>query len=283
MPDATGAMEVVDRGLPLWRRQVAAILGLEVRKNLLRGGSLLVFLIAAAPLGLIAIRCAVVMVRGRVETPAFDTIHFAELYQSLILRTTLVFGCLGIFTHLFRGEILQRSLHYYFLAPLRREVLLVGKYLAGLLLACGVFLPATAAAMALFYVPSGEAGREYLLHGPGLAQALAYLGTTALGCAGYGAVFLLMGLWARNPLLPAAGLLGWEWLNFLLPPVLKRISVVHYLQSLCPVPVSQGPLALPTEATSAPIATLGLLALVAALLWLAMRRVRRVELQYAED
>jgi hypothetical protein len=53
-------------------------------------------------------------------------------------------------------------------------------------------------------------------------------------------------------MIPAAAILGWEWINFLLPPALKKISVIHYLQSLCPVPVPHGPFALPAEPTPAP-------------------------------
>ncbi|MGE5232884.1 MAG: hypothetical protein ACM3OB_02145 [Acidobacteriota bacterium] len=270
-------------GWPLWRRQTAAVVSIEVRKNLLRGGSLLVLLMAVAPAAFLALRWAIVVVARREETTAVETAVLAQVFQIFLLRTAMFFGCVGIFTHLFRGEILQRSLHYYFLAPMRREVLLLAKYLAGVVLAWTAFLPATLGSLVVVYLPSGAAGREYLLHGPGLGQAVAYLGVAALGCVGYGAVFLLMGLWARNPLLPAAALLGWEWLNFLLPPALKRLSVIHYLQSLCPVPVDQGPLALPAEATSAPVAILGLLLLAALLLVLAMRRVRRLELVYGED
>ena len=235
------------------------------------------------PAGFLLLRWVIVVVTRRDETTAAETEVLAQAFQVFLLRTVMFFGCVAIFTHLFRGELLQRSLHYYFLAPLRREVLLVGKYLVGVVLAWTAFLPATAAAVVLAYLPSGVAGREYLLHGPGLAQAAAYLGVAALGCVGYGAVFLLMGLWARNPLLPAAVLLGWEWMNFLLPPMLKRLSVIYYLESLCPVPVDQGPLALPAEATSVPVAILGLRTLAAALLWLAMRRARRLELLYSED
>ena len=42
--------------------------------------------------------------------------------------------------NLFRGEILDRSLHFYFLAPIRREVLMAGKFLAGLLATCTIFV-----------------------------------------------------------------------------------------------------------------------------------------------
>ena len=104
-----------------------------------------------------------------------------------------------------------------------------------------------------------------------------------LAVAGYGAVFLALALTVKNPMIPAGAILGWEWLNFLLPPVLKKISVFHYLQSLCPVPIDAGPFALPTEPTPVPLAIGGLLLLVAALLAVAIRRARRLEVLYTGD
>ncbi len=56
-----------------------------------------------------------------------DSIMFAGVFQFFFLRLAVFFGCLGIFMNLFRGEILDRSLHFYFLAPIRREVLMLGK------------------------------------------------------------------------------------------------------------------------------------------------------------
>ena len=69
-----------------------------------------------------------------------DSIMFAGVFQFFFLRLAVFFGCLGIFMNLFRGEILDRSLHFYFLAPIRREVLMVGKFLAGLLATCVIFV-----------------------------------------------------------------------------------------------------------------------------------------------
>ncbi|MEN2577350.1 hypothetical protein AAER51_17970, partial [Acinetobacter baumannii] len=57
---------------------------------------------------------------------------FGVIYNTLILRTVIFFGCAWIFMNLFRGEIVDRSLHYYFLSAVRREVLITGKYLSGL-------------------------------------------------------------------------------------------------------------------------------------------------------
>ena len=106
---------------------------------------------------------------------------------------------------------------------------------------------------------------------------------TVLAVAGYGAVFLALALAVRNPMIPAAAILGWEWLNFLLPPVLKKISVIHYLQSLCPVPIDAGPFALPAEPTPAPLAIGGLLLMVGVLLTFATRRARRLEVLYTGE
>jgi hypothetical protein len=60
-----------------------------------------------------------------------DTNIFAGVFQLFYLRLAVFFGCLGIFMNLFRGEVLDKSLHFYFLAPIRREVLMAGKFLTG--------------------------------------------------------------------------------------------------------------------------------------------------------
>ena len=54
-----------------------------------------------------------------------DSVMFASVFQFFFLRLAVFFGCLGIFMNLFRGEVLDRSLHFYFLAPIRREFLVV--------------------------------------------------------------------------------------------------------------------------------------------------------------
>ena len=75
---------------------------------------------------------------------------------------------------------------------------------------------------------------QYLQSG-GWGHLMSYLGVTALACLGYGSVFLAAGLFFRNPLIPAGIVLVWESANLFLPAALKKISVIFYLQSLCPV------------------------------------------------
>ena len=51
-----------------------------------------------------------------------DRVAFAFVFHHFYLRLVVFFGCLGIFMNLFRGEMLDKTLHYWLLAPARREV-----------------------------------------------------------------------------------------------------------------------------------------------------------------
>jgi hypothetical protein len=122
-----------------------------------------------------------------------------------------------------------------------------------------------------------------IFEGPGLNQVLTYLGITVLACIGYGAVFLVIGLFFRNPIIPAILLYGWEFINFLLPPMLKKLSIVHYLHSLTPVPIPEGPFAIVAEPTSAWLTVPGLIFVTAIVLVLASFRIRQMEIKYGGD
>src|SRR4029453_9250084 len=107
-----------NEGLPwtLWLRQIAAILRLEVEKNFLSRRSILIYLIAFLPLFPLLI-LAVFTPPGNEwkDFQKYATIY-SILYNGLILRTVVFFGCAWIFMNLFRGELVDRSLHYYFLS-----------------------------------------------------------------------------------------------------------------------------------------------------------------------
>jgi ABC-type transport system involved in multi-copper enzyme maturation permease subunit len=229
-------------------------------------------------------------VTNELRTIPKDSLIFATVFQFFFLRLAIFFGCVGIFTNLFRGELLDKSLHFYLLAPIRREVLLVGKYLAGLIATVVIFTTSTALQLlAMGWHLTGPAMTEYL-HGPGIRHIGAYLGVTALACLGYGSVFLAAGLIFRNPIIPAAVVLLWESANPFLPATLKKISVIFYLQSMCPVvarpndmPALAALLLSSAEATPVVWAASGLVVVTMVLLALAGRQARKLEINYSSD
>lgn len=265
----------------LWLRQSVAIMGIEIRKNFTGKRALLIYLLALLPVLLVTAVAIFPPDADEFRDVGSLSVVFAVIYEALILRTIVFFGCAWIFMNLFRGEVVDRSLHYYFLAPVRREVLVVGKYMAGLVSSVLLFTSSTALSSLFLYVPRG--GFNHFLEGPGYNHLLTYIGMTALACIGYGAVFLFIGLFFRNPIIPALLIYGWEFINFLLPPLLKKISVIHYIHSLSPVPLSEGLLALVGEPTPAWISVPSLLGVTAVVLVIAGLRIRRMEIRYGGD
>jgi ABC-type transport system involved in multi-copper enzyme maturation permease subunit len=272
----------------LWRAQVAAILRLEIKKNFLAKRGLWIYLLAAAPAVLMWVHAVMNLRDHRVCDLGRDNLIFATIFQFFYLRLAIFFGCVGVFLNLFRGEMMEKSLHYYLLAPVRREVLLVGKYLAGVITTSIIFCTGTALALAaiLVHVPH-PAAEQYLFAGGGLGHVLTYIGTAALACIGYGGVFLLMGFLFRNPVVPVVLVLLWEAANPFLPQLLKRLSVIFYLHSLIPISVpAQGDFAF-LAILGAPVpgylAVFSVLLIAAGGLWLGARQVRKLEINYGTE
>jgi ABC-type transport system involved in multi-copper enzyme maturation permease subunit len=211
---------------------------------------------------------------------------FAAMFQFFYLKFAIFFGCVAVFTNLFRGEVLERTLHYYLLAPVRREVLLAGKYVAGLAATVVLFTLCVALGYLTISAHFGQDYWNYILRGPGLTQLVWYMASAMLACIGYGAIFLLMGLVYGNPMIPAAVIMVWEAINGFLPPLLKKFSVIFYLKSLCPVDVPlPGPLsilALEADPVPAWLAVPGLVIVSGIILYLAARRARGFQISYSD-
>lgn len=220
-----------------------------------------------------------------------DRMIFAGIFRFFYLRLAIFFGCLGMFMYLFSGEMSNRTLHYWFLAPAPREVLLAGKYAAGLIASAVIFGGGALLAFAVMVWPHDAVEVQAYWNAGGMAHAFWYVVTAVLGCVGYGSVFLAVGLFVRNPIIPAVLLLVWEGAAAILPQVLQKISVLYYLQSLSPVPPPLEEdmptlirlLAAPAAPASRPAAILGLLLVSALVLWIASRAVRRMEISYGAE
>jgi hypothetical protein len=267
-------------------RQVLAVQALELRKRFMGRRSIPVYLLALIPLGLFGARAvAMLLFHLSDDSIAHDQVVYAVLYRTLILRFVVYFGCVAVFVPLFRGDILDRSLHYYLLAPLTRRTLTAAKYLSGLTAALFLFNGVTFASWTLLYVAHGPAALAgKLASAQGLMELGGYLLVTSLACVGYGAIFLAAGVFFKNPIVPAVAILGWELVNVFLPPLLKKISVIHYLESLCPVSIPQNSgLEFLADPASPWVAIPAILVLAAVLVTVAARKVRALEVLYGVE
>jgi hypothetical protein len=269
------------------RRQFLTVVGLELRKSVRGLRALWVYVLAFGPVLTATLHGVHALATGDRHGLAGDTEVLAGMFQFYYLRLGLFFGCLGIFTRLFRGDMMERSLHYYLLAPVRREVLACGKFAAGVVAVVLVFGSATVALFAGMYFHFGRAAVDFFFAGPGLGYLGGYLVVVALAALGYGALFLLLGQLFRNPVIPALVVLLWESINKVLPVPLKLVSVVFYLEPLLPLEVPVEGLAalfaIPAEPLPAALAIPGVIVVSALVLLLACWRARNLEINYSAD
>ncbi|HTS28971.1 MAG TPA: hypothetical protein VMH81_24035 [Bryobacteraceae bacterium] len=269
-------------------RQVAAVLRLELKKTFLSRRGWWIYCLAFGPVLVSLIHWAFEKTHsaGRHSVGEDSMIYAGIIFMLYYLRAGIFFGCMGIFSNLFRAEMLEKTMHYYFLTPMRREMLVAGKFLAGIVVALVLFVGGAGLTYYLIGKHFGPAWTDYLLHGPGLSQLGSYALVTALACIGYGTIFLMCGLFFKNPMIPAAVVWVWEIINPFLPAVLKKISIIFYLKSLCPVEVPFPPpfnvMVIETDPAPFWVAVPGLLAISLIFLVYAAISARNTEINYGE-
>ena len=281
MSSAASATSGLNWGLI--RRQITGILRLELRRNLFSRRAFFLYFLAFAPVALFMLWAVSGMSR-HFDGPAQAVAQiFAPVFVGY-LRTVIFLGSLITFMSLYRAEVLERSLHYYYLTPVRRWVLVAGKYFSALISTIAVFTVSISALFLLICIPWGpSAASRYIFDGPGLGNLSAYLGISILASIGYGAVFLLVGLFFRNGIVPAFLIWSWEAINFMLPPLLKKLSVIYYLQSLHPIPLPEGFIEVIAKPVSPWFSVPGLLLFTVLVLTFAGWRARHMEINYGGE
>ena len=271
-PDTTGIRRI----------QIRTLAASEIRRTLFTAKSLPLYLLVGMPVALALLR-ALFMPDSMRANASHATTEFAEVFYFFLLRFVVFFSNALIFVRLFRGEILEQSLHYTLLAPLPRKILVIGKYLGGVLSAVFVLVPATVLTYFLIFLPHGARGLSLMASGASLGQLARYVLIVVLACFSYGALFLLAGLFFKNPMVPAVLFLGWEILTPFLPQLLKNLSLVHYLVSFTPVPVTVAAFAILAQPVAWWAALLALAAATTVLIYLATLVAARLEISYSAD
>ncbi|TMA01336.1 MAG: hypothetical protein E6J97_02920, partial [Methanobacteriota archaeon] len=172
---------------------------------------------------------------ARIES--FDIILFQRFMVPLYLQVVLIFVTLVNATALIREEIDDNTLPFLLTRPISKPALVAYKYVGYLIAVLPLLVPPVVLAYGVTeaYRGLGFTADADVLWG--------FLATTILGTAAYGALFLFISVMVRRPL--AVGLLiGFVWESGVgsIPGDVRKLSVIHYLQTILKDVVAIGPL-----------------------------------------
>jgi ABC-type transport system involved in multi-copper enzyme maturation permease subunit len=141
----------------------------------------------------------------------YGLVSYYTILQIGLPFTALFFGVVAV-----HGDLEDRTSTYLFLRPIRRPLLLLGKWLAAAVLSTLL----VALVVGLTYASAALPERAWRAGiGPSAHSARVFLLAVLLGAPAYAAVGALLGAYFKRPLLIAmAFLIGWEILVSNLPP-----------------------------------------------------------------
>ncbi|MGD8897335.1 MAG: ABC transporter permease [Acidobacteriota bacterium] len=157
--------------------------------------------------------------------PPLDLYGFAVAI--IWVRNLLPLMALFHATSLIADEVEGRTLTYLLTRPLTRPAIFAGKFAAYLATSLGIALPSAVLTFFLLVTARGWSGV-----GASVPDLLRDLGVMTLTVLAYGALFALLGVLLRRPVIPGLlFLFGWE-LMANLPGYLPRLTLTAYLRSL---------------------------------------------------
>jgi ABC-type transport system involved in multi-copper enzyme maturation permease subunit len=227
-PLAAPASQARDTSRPLpFRASARAVFELALEGMALSRRSLLMALLAALPIALaLAYRAFLASGSGVPAITPRDLYAFVVVWYWI--RNVLPLMALFHATSLIADEVEGRTLGYLTTRPLRREAVFAGKFAAYLATVLATALPAVV--LTFFTLVSARGGVSAVAAAvPDLFRDLAVV---ALTLVAYGALFALLGVLLKRPVITALGILyGWELLANL-PGYLPRFTLTAWLRSL---------------------------------------------------
>jgi ABC-type transport system involved in multi-copper enzyme maturation permease subunit len=264
-----------DTSKPLpFPRAARAVFDLSLDRMVWSRRSVVIALLLGLPVVLALIYRAVL---GRLppQIAAFD--FYGNIVAYYYLRFALPVAALFYATALVADEVDGKTLTYLITRPVHRSAILSGKFAAYVATTLALALPAIVVSFFLLATANGFSGI-----GSRVGDLFRDLGVMALALVAYGALFTLVGVLLRRPVIP--GLLFifvWELLAYL-PGYLPRFTLTAWLQSLIRHRPAQEDLSgmfgqvLPA-ALSLQVLTVATAAFLAASLWIFSRREYVIE------
>ena len=208
-----------------WLTAFRAIFDLALSGMIWTRRSLLMGALLGLPVLFAVLYRAVLAARLPAQMTGFDL--YGVIVALYVLRNALPLAALFYAVSLVADEVEGKTITYLLTRPVPRSAILLGKFAAFLATTLGLLLPATVLTFFLLVSAQGTAGLSAAA--PDLFRDL---GAMALGLLAYGALFTLMGVLLRRPVIPGLLFLYvWELLAHL-PGYLPRFTVSAYLRSL---------------------------------------------------
>jgi len=211
-----------------------------------------------------------------------DSVHVLSLIMPFFLQFLSALVALFYATALIADEVDGKTITYLFTRPIKKYSIIVGKFSAYMLEASIILVPPMLLTYLIIAAGNGISTEPILSLGHFGKQ----LGVTMLALAAYGAIFTFFGAWWRRPVV--LGLLfafGWEKVAIIVPGIIKKFSVIHYLMSIFPKGkvMKQFRMHMPPEVvsdSSALVSIIVLLAIIGVFLGLAIFTIYRKEYRF---
>lgn len=158
---------------------------------------------------------------------------FQYIFKGAFLHFGMIFAALTFANSVIREESAEQTLHYLFLQPTRRWVIVIGKYIAFMLMALPCFVVSLVLVKFMLLMPFGGEGLAAFFSGENIWLTLKEIAVMLLAISSFTALFLGLSNFLKNPIVPLM-IYGWEAAVSFLPAVLKQYSITYYLKSMLP-------------------------------------------------
>ena len=221
---ATGGTRDTTRPLPL-RRAARAVFDLSLEGMVWSRRSLVIAILLGLPVVFAIAYRAVLAAKMPARVTGFDL--YGIIVAIYYVRNVLPLAALFYATALVADEVDGKTLTYLITRPVRRSAILAGKFAAYLATTLSLSLPA---GLVTFFLLATSGGIEGI--GARVPDLFRDLGVMALTLVAYGALFTLLGVLLRRPVIPGLLFLYvWE-LVANLPGYMPRFTLTAWVRSL---------------------------------------------------
>lgn len=152
------------------------------------------------------------------------------IFVGAYLHFGLIFSAILFGNSSLREEVDNQTLHYVFLQPAPRWIVLLGKYTGFIILAVPIFFCSLVLFQVIFTLPFGWQGFRSTMFSWAYFRFLAHhTGVLVMALMVYSALFLALSNIFKN-MFYVVLIYGWEAATVFLPDLLKNFSIAYYLK-----------------------------------------------------